>query len=99
MLLGVVVDDDRLTLEMDFCLQPGHPAYEPPGAGEEFCLHPGTIRFASIAALDLARASHVEPAQRRHAIQSFAIDGNRFAMRCDWGTINLQARSIRVATE
>ena len=98
MLLGVVVDDDQLTLELDFCLEPDHPDYEAPGAGEACCFHPGTIRFGGITTLHLERAQG-EPGQRRFAIQSFAIEGTRFDMKCDWGAIRLQARSIRVLTE
>ena len=99
MLLGVVVDDDQLTLEMDFCLEPGHPAFERPGDGEDCCFHPGTIRFGGISTLNLARADVPAGPQRRYAIQSFAIDGTKFAIACDWGTIHLQARSIRVSTD
>jgi hypothetical protein len=99
MLLGVVVDDDQLTLEMDFCLEPGHPDYEAPGEGEAGCFHPGMIRFSGITSLNLERAEQSGVGTRRFAIQSFAIDGTRFDMACDWGAIHLQARSIRVLTE
>ena len=98
MLLGVVVDDDQLTLEMDFCLEPGHPDYEAPGDGE-CCFHPGMLRFGGITKLSLERADRADAGQRRFAIQSFAIDGTKFDMACDWGAIHLQARSIRVLTE
>ena len=98
MLLGVIVDDDELTLELDFCLEPGHPEYEAPGADEECCFHPGMIRFGGITTLNLERAQ-AEPGQRRFAIQEFTIEGTRFAMACDWGAIHLQARSIGVLTE
>ncbi len=97
-LLGVVVDDDQLTLELDFCLEPGHPAYEAPGAGED-CFHPGMIRFSGITKLNLERAEQADSGQRRFAIQSFAVDGTRCDLVCDWGAIHLQARSIRVLTE
>ena len=99
MLLGVVVDDDQLTLEMDFCLEPGHASYEAPGEGEDCCFHPGMLRFGGISKLALERADQAEAGQRRFAIQSFAIHGTRFDVACDWGTIHLQARSIRVLTE
>ena len=99
MLLGVVVDDDQLTLEMDFCLEPGHPDYEAPGGGDECCFHPGMLRFGGITKLNLERAEQAGTGNRRFAIQSFAIDGTRFDMACEWGAIHLQARSIRVLTE
>ena len=99
MLLGVVVDDDQLTLEMDFCLQPDHPAYEKPGEGEECCFHPGMLRFGGITKLALERTEEGGTGRRRFRIQSFAIEGTRFDLKCDWGTIHLQARSIRVLTE
>lgn len=98
MLLGVIVDDDQLTLELDFCLEPAHPDYEAPGEGEDCCFHPGMIRFGGITTLNLERAQ-AEAGQRRFAIQSFAIEGTKFDMTCDWGAIHLQARSIRVLTE
>lgn len=99
-LLGVVINDDELTLEMDFCLSPGHPDYEAPGAGEEHCFHPGLLKFAGISKLSLERAENANGASRRRfAIQSFQIEGTRFDMSCDWGDIHLQARSIRVLTE
>lgn len=99
MLLGVVVDDDQLTLEMDFCLSPGHPDYEASSGSDEGCFHPGMLRFAGITRLSLERAEQASSGNRRFAIQSFAIDGTRFDLVCDWGTIHLQARSIRVLTE
>lgn len=98
MLLGVVVDDDQLTLEMDFCLEPGHPDYEAPGSDDDYCFHPGMIRFGGITTLNLERAQG-EAGQRRFAIHSFSIEGAKFDMECDWGAIHLQARSIRVLTE
>ena len=36
-LRAVIINDDELTLEMDFCLEPEHADYEAPGAGEECC--------------------------------------------------------------
>ncbi len=101
MLLGVVVDDDHLTLELDFCLERGHADYEATVEGED-CFHPGTIRFGGITKLSLERAEQSDATtktQRRYAIQSFAVDGTRCDLVCDWGAIHLQARSIRVATE
>lgn len=100
-LLGVIIDDDELTLEMDFCLDPAHPEYEDPGEGEGCCFHPGMVRFAGIGKLQLDRSAvaGIEGMQRRFAIQSFKIEGTRFDMECDWGAIHLQARSIRVLTE
>jgi len=98
MLLGVVVDDDQLTLEMDFCLESGHADYEAPGSDEDCCFHPGMIRFGGITTLNLERAQS-EAGQRRFAIRSFAIEGTKFDLECDWGAIHLQARSIRVLTE
>ena len=101
MLLSVIINDDELTLEMDFCLEPAHPDYEEPGEGEDCCFHPGMLRFAQIGQLRLNRSAQPESdgMQRRFAIQSFQIEGTRFDMECDWGAIHLQARSIRVLTE
>ena len=99
-LRAVIINDDALTLEMDFSLKPSHPDYEEPGEGEVSCFHPGLVKFEKIGTLSIDRAEETEATRsRRFAIQSFAIEGTRFDMQCDWGTIHLQARSIRVMTE
>ena len=98
-LRAVIINDDELTLEMDFCLEEAHPDYEAPGEGEDCCFHPGLLKFAGISKLSLDRAEQPAEANRRFAIKSFNIEGTKFDMACEWGTIHLQARSIRVLTE
>ena len=98
-LRAVIINDDELTLEMDFCLEEAHPDYEAPGADEDCCFHPGLLKFAGISKLGLDRAENAGETKRRFAIQSFNIEGTKFDMSCEWGDIHLQARSIRVLTE
>ena len=99
-LRAVIINDDELTLEMDFCLEPGHPDYETPGDDEECCWHPGLLKFAGITTLQLDRREAAgDKMQRRFAIEHFNIEGTKFEMACEWGNIHLQARSIRVLTE
>ena len=98
-LLGVIINDDELTLEMDFCLDPAHPDYETPGTGEENCYHPGMLKFAGISKLSLDRPEGGVDGKKRFAISEFSIEGSRFDMSSEWGDIHLQARSIRVLTE
>ena len=66
-LRAVIINDDELTLEMDFCLEPAHPDYETPGAGDDCCFHPGLLKFAGISKLGLERAEHPDQTQRRFA--------------------------------
>ena len=100
MLRAVIINDDELTLEMDFCLEPAHEDYEAPGADEDCCWHPGLLRFAGITKLQLDRSEAAgDTMQRRFAIQKFTIEGTKFDMECEWGDIHLAARSIRVLTE
>ena len=98
-LRAVIINDDELTLEMDFCLEPAHPDYEEPGEGEDCCFHPGLVKFAGISKLSLDRADQGAAPSRHFAIHSFHIEGSKFDMSCEWGDIHLQARSIRVLTE
>ena len=98
-LRAVIINDDELTLEMDFCLEPDHPEYEEPGEGEECCFHPGMLKFAGISKLSLDRRDIGDGAKRRFAIDTFNIEGTKFDMACEWGDIHLAARSIRVLTE
>ena len=54
-LRAVIINDDELTLEMDFCLEKAHPDYEAPGEGDDCCFHPGLLKFAGISKLQLDR--------------------------------------------
>ena len=99
-LRAVIINDDELTLEMDFCLEAGHPDYEQPGEDDDCCFHPGLLKFAGITKLQLDRRdAGGDKMQRRFAIQTFHIEGTKFDMECEWGDIHLAARSIRVLTE
>ena len=60
-LRAVIINDDELTLEMDFCLEPAHPDYETPGAGDDCCFHPGLLKFAGISKLGLERFAFFRP--------------------------------------
>ena len=98
-ILGVIYDDESLTLEMDFRLAPGHPRYEQP-EGDDGCYRNGFIRFADIDDLRLRKAK-VEPGQdvNYSDVYSATIDGDYANISSGWGEIELTARSIRVAVD
>ena len=97
-LLGVIYDDESLTLEMDFRLTEVHPEYVAPQPGDEGCYRGGFIRFADIDDLqiDKARTDDGEPADYS-IIYSVSGDGKNFEFSCGWGEIKVAAGSVRVA--
>ena len=97
-LLGVIYDDESLTLEMDFRLTETHPEYAVPQPGEEGCYRGGFIRFAEIEDLQIDKAKPVEGEQADYSIiYAVAGDGKNFEFSCGWGEIKVAARSVRVA--
>ena len=98
-LRAVIINDDELTLEMDFYLEPEHADYEAPGAQARMRFHPGLLKFAGISKLGLDRAEQTDR-HRRGSPSSPSISRARSSTwPAKWGTIHLQARSIRVPTE
>lgn len=99
-ILGVIYDDESVTLEMDFRLLASHPRFQPPGDGSGGCYGKGFIRFADLDDLRLRKAS---PEDRREldysAIYSATIDGDYANISSGWGEIELTARSIRIALD
>jgi hypothetical protein len=97
-LLGVIYDDESLTLEMDFRLTEAHPEYVSPPEGEEGCFRGGFIRFADIDDLqiDKAKADEGKPADYS-VIYAVSGDGKNFEFSCGWGEIKVSARSVRIA--
>jgi hypothetical protein len=99
-LLGVIYDDESLTLEMDFNLTDGHPKYALPQGDEEGCYRGGYIRFADIDDLQIDKARLADgEAVDYSVIYSVADDGNKFAFSCGWGEIKVAAGSIRIALD
>jgi len=98
-LLGVIYDDESLTLEMDFRLSEVHPEYSAPQDGDEGCYRGGFIRFADIEDLqiDKARAADGGKPSDYSVIYSVSGDGKNFEFSCGWGEIKVAARSVRVA--
>ena len=99
-LLNVIYDDRSLTLEMDFRLNPRHPAYEEPAADAEGCFRNGFIRFAQIDDLQLDKAKNAgEGEQDFSEIFEVTRLGGMFEMSCGWGVIKVTARSIQVGLD
>jgi hypothetical protein len=94
--LGVIYDDQSLTLEMDFKLTELHPEYVEPAKGEEGCYRNGFIRFADIEDLHISKARAAEGESDYSTIYSVSGDGRNFEISCGWGEIKVTARSVRV---
>lgn len=98
--LGVIYDDESLTLEMDFHLLESHPRFQPPAAEADGCYCKGFIRFADLEDLRLRKASPDEGREVNYSdIYSATIEGDYANISSGWGEIELTARSIRVALD
>ena len=99
--LGVIYDDESLTLELDMNLTPAHPAYVEPETGSEGCYRQGYVRFANIHDLhiDKARAADGGKVEDYSTIFSVSGGGERFEISCGWGEIKVAAGSVRVALD
>jgi len=95
--LGVIYDDESLTLEMDFNLTEIHPEHTPSEPGEEGCYRNGFIRFADIDDLHIAKAKPTDGDSDYSTIYSVSGDGRNFEISCGWGEIKVTAASVRVA--
>ena len=98
-ILGVIYDDDSLTLEMDFHLLSDHPRYEAPDS-DEGCYRKGFIRFADFDDLRLRKTRVAEgKVIDLSVINSATIEGEYAFIDSGWGEIELTARTIQVAVD
>ena len=95
--LGVIYDDESLTLEMEFKLTENHPEHVAPADGEDGCYRVGFIRFADIDDLQIDKAKGEGETSDYSTIYSVAGDGKNFEISCGWGEIKVVARAVRVA--
>lgn len=98
-ILGVIYDDESLTLEMDFHLLESHARFEA-GDSAEGCYRKGFIRFADMDDLRLKKAGRIEGQEVDFSvIHSATIEGDYAFIDSGWGEIELTARSIRIALD
>ena len=100
-LLGVIYDDESLTLEMDFNLTEQHARYTAPDDGATGCYRGGYVRFADIADLQIDKAPvpDGEVEADYSVVYSVSGDGERFAFSTGWGDIKVSAGSVRIALD
>jgi len=98
-ILGVIYDDESLTLEMDFHLLEGHPRFAVPDSGEA-CFRKGFIRFADLDDLRLRKAKVEDGREINYSdIYSATLDGDYAMISSGWGEIELTARSIQIVVD
>lgn len=98
-ILGVIYDDESLTLEMDFRLAASHPQFGE-SDGEDGAYRKGFIRFADFDDLRLRKARVEEGEEVDYSdIYSATIEGDYAMISSGWGEIELTARSIQIAID
>ena len=97
-ILGVIYDDESLTLEMDFRLEADHPEFRPPEEGQDGRYRQGFVRFSDMDDLRL-RKTKVEDGEDvdLSIINSATIDADYAFVDSGWGEIELTAQSIQIA--
>jgi hypothetical protein len=93
--LGVIYDDESLTLEMDFKLTEQHSQFASTEEGEDGRYRNGFVRFADIEDLNIAKA-RTDGDSDYSTIYSASGDGRNFEISCGWGEIKVAARIVRV---
>ncbi|ALE16293.1 hypothetical protein AMC99_00994 [Altererythrobacter epoxidivorans] len=98
-ILGVIYDDESLTLEMDFRLMQDHPRFEEPDS-DEGCYRKGFIRFSDFEDLRLRKAKPEDGKEVDYSdIYSATIEGDYAFISSGWGEIELTAQSIQIAVD
>lgn len=99
--LGINATPTRLTVDVEFALTVGHPAYAPPPPHENEAYRRGQIRFLDVRRL-LWEDQGARPATDATGevdyghIDDLRWDGRTFELEGDWGRMSLEAGSIEV---
>ena len=98
-ILGVIYDDDSLSLDMDFRLEESHPKYTPAGDADG-CFHKGYVRFAAIEELRL-RKSQAAPDDNLNLSVIYAAEfsDDHVVIDSAWGEIEVAAATIQVVVD
>ncbi|MXO90108.1 hypothetical protein [Pontixanthobacter aquaemixtae] len=98
-ILGVIYDDESLTLEIDFHLLDDHPSFGKP-ENEEGCYKQGFIRFSEMDDLRLKKTKSADGEEVDLSdIYSAQFEGDYAFLSSGWGEIELTAKSIQIALD
>lgn len=99
--LGISAVPTRVTIDVEFALTSGHPAYVPPPPHENEAYRRGQIRFVDVRRIEWADQG-VRPATDATGevdyghIDDLRWEGETFELEGDWGRMTLEARSVEV---
>lgn len=94
--LDVDTRGGEVRVDLEAVVLPGHPAYQPPRAGEQYCYLAGVLRFTGARDVDLRRSGRspsVDPdgSTDYGNVDVFRVDGEWFELHGDWGSLRLRA--------
>ena len=91
------VEGDTLVIDIDLCVQPGHPFYEKPRPAEKRCIRPAWIEFPVCDAIHTGADNHAEVVEVAGLLEHGAItdlvvlDDGQYAMSGEFGTVFISA--------
>lgn len=94
--LDITVCPNEVVFELDLVLLPGHPAYQPPSPGEQYCYRSAALRFPGLREVTW-RLGEQEPAADASGevdygnIDTLRTDGEVYELDGDWGAMRLIA--------
>ncbi|HEV2735587.1 MAG TPA: hypothetical protein VGV85_12155 [Longimicrobiaceae bacterium] len=93
----------RLTIEVEASLWPGHPAYEPPAAGEHTCYRRATLAFEGVTSVSGLRTQsevpgHLDPDGTRDYGSVDVLEGadGVFRLAGEMGEVTVRAAVLRL---
>ncbi|MQA02185.1 MAG: hypothetical protein GEV07_05475 [Streptosporangiales bacterium] len=94
--LDIDVRPGEVVFELDLVLLPGHPAYEPPEPGEEYCYRRASLRFGGLREVtwrlgDSPPWEDPEDELDYGNIDTLRTDGEVYELDGDWGAMRLVA--------
>ena len=100
--LDVAAHPGVVRIDIEVVLTPRHPRYQPPRAGEQYCYHRSSILFESVDHLSwtyggLRPAVDADGETDFGGIDEFGHDGSRYVVTGDFGRLELDAGSCRLA--
>jgi hypothetical protein len=96
----------RLAIEVEASLWPGHPAYEPPSAGEHTCYRRATLAFEGVTSASGLRMQsevpgHLDPDGTRDYGSVDALEGadGVFRLAGEMGEVTVEAAVLRLRVD
>lgn len=102
--LAIHEDRDSVIIDLEAVLGEGHPLYEPPSIGEQYCYRRCSLAFLGVSVIEWKRKEFTQFIDASGEadlgnIDYFSMEEDSYHLEGDWGEVKIKCLSFKLYFE